>query len=81
MRSKSKSVDDTRRDDMAKAAAPFVHARLSSVENKNAPIDLSKLTGPELEFLARLVAKLTEAGGASRSNLADLNAVDHKTRH
>jgi hypothetical protein len=81
MRSKSKSVDDTRRDDMAKAAAPFIHARLSSVENKTAPLDLSKLTDPELEFLIGLVAKLTEAEAASRSNVGDLDSTDHKTRH
>ena len=32
MRSRSKKVDDARRDDMAKAAAPYVHPRLTAVE-------------------------------------------------
>jgi hypothetical protein len=52
-----------------------------SGENKSAPIDLSKLTDPELEFLIGLVAKLTEAEAASRSSVGDLDSTDHKTRH
>jgi hypothetical protein len=33
MRSRSKSVADERRDDMAKAAAPFMHPRLNAIQH------------------------------------------------
>ena len=42
------------RMDMAKAAAPYVHPKLSSVEQKTRPYDLSKLTDAELAELGRL---------------------------
>jgi hypothetical protein len=38
----------------AEKAAPYCHARLSSVEHKKPPIDLSRLTDAELEFLDSL---------------------------
>lgn len=33
MRSRSKNVSDERRDDMAKAAAPFMHPRLNAIQH------------------------------------------------
>jgi hypothetical protein len=38
----------------AEKAAPYCHARLSSVEHKKPPIDLSKLSDDELQFLDEL---------------------------
>ena len=39
---------------IAKLAAPYVHPRLSSIEQKVSPIDVTKLTDEELEFLHRI---------------------------
>jgi hypothetical protein len=47
-------ADERRRDDLARAAAPYVHPRLSAVEYKEPPIDLSKLSDAELEQLWEL---------------------------
>lgn len=33
MRSRSKKIDATRRDDMAKAAAPYMHPRLNAIQH------------------------------------------------
>jgi hypothetical protein len=33
MRSRSKNVTDERRDDMAKAAAPYMHPRLNAIQH------------------------------------------------
>jgi hypothetical protein len=59
-----------RRDEMAKAAAPFVHPRLATTRiqgDKDAPLfDLSALTDNELAFLRRTILKATqidEGGG------------------
>ena len=50
MRSKSKDIDDERRDRMAIAAAPYLHAKLSNVTmDQDADIDLSKLSDDQLE--------------------------------
>jgi hypothetical protein len=38
----------------AEKAAPYCHARLSSVEHKKPPVDLSKLSDAELQFLDSL---------------------------
>jgi hypothetical protein len=46
------------RMDMAKAAAPYVHPKLSSVEQTSRPHDFSKLTDAEFDQLGRLVAKM-----------------------
>lgn len=62
MRSKSKAISDERRDEMAKAAAPFLHSRLATVEHKRPPMDLSKLSDEELEFLARISRRIEEQG-------------------
>jgi hypothetical protein len=52
-----------RRDEMAKAAAPFVHPRLAATKvsgDKDAPLfDLSALTDNELAFLRRTVLNAT----------------------
>jgi hypothetical protein len=39
---------------IAKLAAPYVHPRLASIEQKVSPIDVTKLTDEELEFLRRI---------------------------
>lgn len=39
---------------IAKLAAPDVHPRLASIEQKASPIDLTKLTDDELETLRRI---------------------------
>jgi hypothetical protein len=53
-----------RRDEMAKAAAPFVHPRLTATKvsgDKDAPLfDLSSLSDSELAFLRRTVLKATQ---------------------
>ncbi len=50
-----------RRDEMAKAAAPFVHPRLTATKvqgDRDAPLfDLSALTDNELAFLRRTILK------------------------
>jgi hypothetical protein len=50
-----------RRDEMAKAAAPFVHPRLQTTKvqgDKDYPLfDLSKLSDNELAFLRRTILK------------------------
>lgn len=55
---------EARKDDMAKAAAPFMHARLSNVELKGEleqkvqhSLDLKKLSDDELMLLEKLVSK------------------------
>ena len=51
----------SRRDAMAKAAAPYIHARLAAVEVKDPEprhsIDLTKLDDDELAYMERIVAK------------------------
>jgi hypothetical protein len=53
-----------RRDEMAKAAAPFVHPRLAAMKvqgDRHAPLfDLSVLADNELAFLRRTVLKATQ---------------------
>ena len=39
---------------IAKLAAPYVHPRLASIEQKGSPIDVTNLTDEELEFLHRI---------------------------
>lgn len=39
-----------RRDEMAKAAAPFLHSKLATVENPG-PLDESRVTGIEVSFV------------------------------
>jgi hypothetical protein len=46
------------RIDMAKAAAPYVHPKLSSIEQITKPYDLSKLNNSELTEFERLVKKI-----------------------
>ena len=52
-----------RRDEMAKAAAPFVHPRLTTTKvqgDKDYPLfDLSALSDSELAFLRRTILKAT----------------------
>jgi hypothetical protein len=57
-----------RRDEMAKAAAPFVHSRISPMGSSGAAasggiLDLSKLTDDELDALERISRKIAGAFG------------------
>lgn len=47
-----------RRDAMARAAAPYLHPRLATVEYKTESFDLNKLTDEELEQLYRIQVRL-----------------------
>ena len=53
---------NARRDEMAKAAAPYIHQRLAVVGVPDKPrwhsFDLSKLTDDELIVMERLTAKM-----------------------
>lgn len=59
---------DERRDKMAASAAPYVHARLASVDHNGTislAVDLSKLSDEDLEAYERLTEKLADrAAGA-----------------
>lgn len=66
-------ADKSRRDEMAKAAAPYVHPKLASVQqsggqlNRNVTIDADKLkdmTDDELEALERAIGKLQSGVGS-----------------
>jgi hypothetical protein len=59
-----KRQSKSRRDDMAKAAAPFVHARVAPRAKaegdgniQTSSIDVTKLTDEELAFFERIMAK------------------------
>ena len=62
---RDESATKKRRDDMAKAAAPFVHARVSAVASDAAggTVDLSKLSDGELDALERISRKIAGAFG------------------
>ena len=47
-----------RRDAMAKAAAPFLHPRLATIEHRTPSVDLTQLTDEELEFLSKIKARM-----------------------
>jgi hypothetical protein len=64
--------DEGRRDDMAKAAAPYIHPRLSAVEHKKPPLDLSMLSDAELEQLWELYRR---AGAPSNGSDGDETAI------
>lgn len=63
-------ADKARRDDMAKAAAPYVHPKFSSVTPGPVgagaqAMDLSKLTDDELAQVERISRKLAASFGGS----------------
>src|SRR5260370_41698092 len=66
---RDESAPPERRDEMAKAAAPFVHPKLATTKvqgDRDAPLfDLSTLTDSGLPFLRRTIFKATpvEEGG------------------
>lgn len=68
---RDRKADLARRDQMAVAAAPFVHPKLSSVEAKTT-IDLSGLTDEQLELAAKLSALIatggSHTGGAAQAS-------------
>jgi hypothetical protein len=49
---------------IAKVAAPYVHPRLSSIEEKPAPIDVTKLTDEELGTLRRIYQRAERVSDA-----------------
>lgn len=61
-------ADASRRDDMAKAAAPYVHPKLAAVQHtgpRGGPIqtvDLTKLSGDELDQLESIFGPLAGPG-------------------
>lgn len=61
-------AEDSRRDDMAKAAAPYVHPKLAALQHsgpRGGPIpviDLTKLSGDELDQLERIFGPLAGSG-------------------
>lgn len=61
-------ADASRRDDMAKAAAPYVHPKLASMQHtgrNGGPIqtvDLAKLSGDELDHLESIFGPLAGPG-------------------
>jgi hypothetical protein len=61
---RDETADTERRDDMAKAAAPFVHPRLTATKvsgDKDAPLfNLAGLSDDELQFLRSTVLKATQ---------------------
>ncbi|WP_368911891.1 hypothetical protein [Taklimakanibacter deserti] len=52
---RDETADLQTRMDMAKAAAPYFHPKLSSIEYRAPDYDLTKLTDDELKEFARLV--------------------------
>jgi hypothetical protein len=79
---RDESATKKRRDDMAKAAAPFVHARVSPVaaEAADGTMDLSKLSDAELDALERIRAfsGLTESAGFSLCWICDSTFVSNR---
>jgi hypothetical protein len=59
---------DARRDEMAKAAAPFMHARLASIEQTTPPLDGSGNQVSALERARRLAFALVE-GARQKSKI------------
>lgn len=67
---RDEKADKGRRDDMAKAAAPYVHPKFSAITpsvppGQNGYADLSKLTDAELEQVERISRKLSAAFGGA----------------
>lgn len=66
-------ADTKRRDDMAKAAAPFIHPRLATMAHTGPgggpiqTVDLSKLSDDQLAAIEPVLASLAAAGGAAGS--------------
>lgn len=58
-------ADVSRRDDMAKAAAPYVHPKLSSMQHKGSigTYDLTKMSDDELDRLESILGPLALNGG------------------
>jgi hypothetical protein len=65
---RDETAPPARRDEMAKAAAPFVHPKLATTKvqgDRDAPLfDLSQLTDSELAFLRRTILKATPVDAA-----------------
>ena len=60
---RGEEAETSRRDEMAKAAAPFLHPRLAAVERTQTPPDLSGLSEKELDALERLLERISPRNG------------------
>jgi hypothetical protein len=60
---RDEEAETSRRDEMAKAAAPFLHPRLATVEHKQTPPDLSGLSEKELDALERTLERISPRNG------------------
>lgn len=62
---RNEKADVSRRDDMAKAAAPYVHPKLSSLQHRGAvgTYDLTKMSDDELDRLEQILGPIALAGG------------------
>lgn len=62
---RDRKADLSRRDEMAKAAAPYVHPRLASMQHRGAigTYDLTKVSDEELDRLEAILGPLALAGG------------------
>jgi hypothetical protein len=72
--------------DAAKAAAPYERPKLSSVEHKKPPIDVSKLTDDELDQLRELYRRAGatgtgDAGDGMEPAAGAAGPGDRRTRH
>lgn len=58
-------LDAKRRDDMAKAAAPFVHAKLASMEHHGfvGTYDLTKVSDADIDRLENILRSASVTGG------------------
>lgn len=69
------SAEKGRRDDMARAAAPYMHPRMAAVEmtgKDGAPLfDLQRLTDQELDAIEELVRKATAVVGGDPGGEAE----------
>lgn len=66
---RNSKADNSRRDDMAKAAAPYVHPKLSTTQHTGPgggpiqTVDLTKLGDEQLDQLEAILGPLALAGG------------------
>ena len=67
---RDEAAESTRRDEMAKAAAPYLHPRLSSVEHTGDTEEFRKAADMTDDELAAIIcrAKLTAVGNAANEN-------------
>lgn len=66
---RDETADDRRRDDMAKAASPYVHSRLSSVVHSGSvgTYDLTSLKDEDLDRLESILGSAVVRGDQGRT--------------